>query len=360
MKREKPNYSGSFGYGDDAFTPTSVKTFITKQERYQGADASQGNNEVLLKETVDTVNASGQVEHRLQTEHFYSADFAPVGSIEREWIYTNVPGTPSKDLWLVKIKHTDQEYYIAPLKLAMTTEMVEELVIVDRVRQGSGLSIYDNPNPAQYIKRLDRTRSYIDKSKKTNQEMLWMTTHYSKTLIDRTGPDTLLKRKIDYDVISGTGKMDSQILQNPKPEQKRSNGEQFRREYFNGTPVRIGNYDCYKKSVTISHQDITTDEIAEALAERAFYRRNVDVKEATVKTSLPIPIGTLPVKVILKPIPRDVTVSGVDAESQLLYPSGSSGADDTEYFLKSVTERFAQSDDGEPKIEQTLSLATTL
>ena len=365
-KRDKPDYSGSFGTGDDAFTVTPVQTIRSTQQRYRGADATKGSQDVLLKETVDTIDNAGQVVHRVQTEHFYSQDFQPVGSVEREHIYTNLPGSRWSALTEAKVKTTDQEYYVAGLKLAMTTEMVQEQVIYDQVKSGS-TTYRDNPNPLQGIKRIDRTRTFVDKSNKTNQYVMWMTTHFSRTFIDRSSDGTLLKRKIDYDVLTGTAKMDSQILQNPSPEENKSTGDPFRREYFDGTPVTIGGYSCRRKSTTISHQDISSDDIAEALRDRAFYRRSADIRSMTVKTSLPIPIGTIPVKVIVNELPREVNSTEDSGTEELRYPTSSSsgGSGDQEYFLKTVTEKFSMSNASDTSsssvdIEQTLELTTSL
>lgn len=365
-KREKPDYSGSFGTGDDAYTVTPVQTIRSTQERYRGADATKGQHDVLLKETVDTIDSNGQVVHRVQTEHFYSQDFQPVGSVEREFIYTNLPGGSSQSLVEAKIKTTDQEYYVAGLKLAMTTEMIQEQVIYDQVKSGSS-TYKDNPNPLQAIKRIDRTRTFVDKSNKTNQHVMWMTTHFSRTFIDRSSDGTLLKRKIDYDVLAGTAKMDSQILQNPDPEVDKSTGDAFRREYFDGTPVTIGGYECRRKSTTITHQDISTDEIAEALKDRAFYRRSADIRSMTVKTSLPIPIGTIPIKVVVNELPREVNTIDDTGAEETRYPTASSkgGGGDQDYFLKSVTEKFSMSNASDTSsssvtIEQTLELTTSL
>lgn len=363
-RAEMPNYTGTLGVGDDEFSVTPIERFVTTQERYIGSDSVKGQQEVLLKETVDTIDNTGAVVHRVQVEHFFSQDFQPVGSTEKEWIYTNPPGTSNKSLMLAKIKNTDQQYYISALKLAMTTEHIQEQILADKVSNGKR----DNANSLVGIKRIDRTRTAVDKNQNTNQMLFWMDTHFSTTFIDRTSDGTLLKRKIDYDLIAGTGKMSSQILHNPNPDVNKSTGDPFRREYTNGDPVLIGEFECYRKSTTISHQDICTDEIAEALAERAFYRRSQDVKNMSVKTSLPIPIGTLPVKVILHQLQRNIDISSAEDASTLtvaLPPVSSGGGGDAEFFLKSITEKFSMAnpdDTSSPDvtIEQTLELTTSL
>lgn len=365
--KEMPDYTGTFGTGDDMFTATPVQKFVTTQERYVGADANRGQQDVLLKETVDTIDSTGQVVHRIQTEHSFSADWEPVGSIEREWIYTNPPGTPWKELLLARIKYTDQEYYVSSLKLAMTVETVQENVIADKVKQEQN-TYRDNPNPLAHIKRIDRTRTFVDRSANTNQFLFWMTTHFSRTFIDRTSDGTLLKRKIDYDVLSGTGKFDSQILKDPKPDQRSQNGEPFRREFFNGSPRTLGGYSCYRRSTTITHQDITTDAIAEALAERVFYRRNIDVKRMSVTLNVPVPIGTLPVMVIVNEHRRQVNSSSAPCVDDLKYltPSASSsaGGGDIAMYLKTITEVFDMTindpESTDVTAEQTLELASSL
>ena len=365
MKRKQMgDYTGEFGLGEDSYKVVPVERYRDTQEIYRYYDPSSGEKDLLLKETRDTIDKDGILVHRVQVEHEFSKDYKPVGTTEREWIRTMMPGETGYRFVNAKNKHTSQEYYIKALNQALTTEITEELVIADKVKK-DGKTYRDNPNPFAYIKRLDRTRTYVDKSSKTNQFVFPMTTKFARTFIDRAGT-MLLKRKLDYDVLSATGKMDGQILQNPKPEDKKSNGDQFRREYFNGTPVIIGKYKCYQKSTTIQHQDITTDAIAEALAERAFYRRSGDVRSVTVKTSFPVPIGTLPIKVRLKSLSRDVNRSDVIGDAETMYPTGGgAGGDDQEYYLTSITEKIAMTDaenpnDSQLKMEQTLELSTSL
>lgn len=361
-QKEMGEYVGDFGVGDDTYTVVLVDKFKTTQKLYRYIDSSSGGEqELLLEETQETIDTTGQTVHKVVVEHKYSSDKRPVRVVEREYLYCNFPGSSVSQLRHLKSKHTSHEFYVKELKQSLTQEFTEEIVVCDTIKQG-GNTYRDNPNPYAAIKRIDRTRSYIDRNANTNQIAFPMTTNFSRTFISRTSDGTLLKRKLDYDVLSATGKMNSQILRNPKPDQTSIEGGQFRREYFDGPGTQIGDYRCYRKSTTLSHPDIATDAIAEALADRIFARRGYSaetIMSMTIKTSMPIPIGTLPVK---------ATVSSVQKEVQSttsLVPSSRTSTAGGTFYVNSVSERFTVVNADDPSIstlsvEQTLSLVSRL
>lgn len=364
--KEMGEYTGDFGTGDDRFSISQVQKAICTYKYYRYFDNGGGGEQYLILEEIhDTIDKTGALVSRIHTERKYGEGYKNVRTKETEYVRTNMPGSSQQSLKKMKIKHTLQMYVIKALNQAMTNEFVEQVVLVDKVKKATG-QYMDDPNPMLGTKRIDRSRTAIDKQPQTSQATIEMTTHFKRTFISRTSDSVLEKRDLDFDVLSATARLASQVIQNPKPQDRTEKGNPFRREYYHGTPKTIGEYVCYKKSVSIKHDDICNDHIASAIAERIFYRYGADDVSMTVKTSAPVPIGVLPVKATVSPVEVETNADpGVvtDPEQVEFTPSTKSAASGADLFVYQVQEAFSTSRNINNKtltFEQTFQLRSRL
>jgi hypothetical protein len=120
--------------------------------------------------------------------------------------------------------------------------------------------------------------------------------------VNRFDVDTLIQTIIEYDWLSGSSDVKTKTLKNPEREKSaRSEKVPWVKHYYQGNGKTIGGYGpCYRPPHEIQHEDIQTEEIAEALADRVFARRgpidlenpNLDVKKHEVNLQISAPLPT--------------------------------------------------------------------
>lgn len=284
-------YSGVFGAGDDAFTVTHLNRQVTSTGYH--AKMNRAGDTVRLPVIVmhEQYDTQGIIVGKTVTLNTYGEGDRVIKTIEREYNYCAVPGSTQNYLMHTGSKITQQNYVIESIGMAITTEVREELVVYDEIVSGAK-TIKDNPNPFAGYRRMDKSRAVIDKTPTTPQRLMSMTTHYRLTYISRTDDNTLEKRDFDFDVLSGTYVVNSQVLQNPKPVGNRSiKDEEYRKEYTRYLGKSFGGIRCRKPPITVSHEDITNDTIAEKIKDRVFFKYSVDRnKTLNVKVKVPIPV----------------------------------------------------------------------
>ncbi|MFA5135718.1 MAG: hypothetical protein WC505_08105 [Patescibacteria group bacterium] len=352
----------TFGMDSDAYETSKINKQRVYWGFYRYKDKKSGEDQyVLLRERHDMVNQNGVIEGRVERNHKYGVGYVPINVMETESVRTILPGQSTPKLIPIKWRAVSQQYVVKSIKQAITAEATYELVIYDEVLKDNKRH-KDNPNPLGQLKRIDRTRTAIDRSQSTTQRVMGLYTKFRSSFISRTADNVLLKWDWDFDVLSGTSRANSQILKNPKSEDDIVNlhgATPQRWEFYrDGAGKLIGGEMCYKRTVPVSHDDIASDEIAQAIADRIFYRKVEDVKELSVKTSIPIPFGSLPAVVDLVSIPKTVTTAGT---SPVL--TNANAVDGGRYFVKAVSERFSVGKDivnPELTIEQTLTLRSRL
>jgi len=339
-------YSGEFGTGDDVYTVYHAnKSFATFGYH---AKYGQSGDEVRLPvlEIHYQVNSQGITTGKVVTFNTYGEGDRVIRTIEKEYNRTIVPGSSSPQLILVRVKTTDQSYFIESIGLALTSEIIEELVVYDSV-EADNQTYKDNPNPFAGYKRLDKSRTVIESANTTQQRLLEMTTHYRMTYISRTDENTLKKMDFDYDVLSDTFRSNSQTLQNPKPIRKRDIKDKvYRKEFFREDGgKRIGELTCYRPPVTINHEDITNDTTAELLKDRVF-NRNSEERNITLTLKCKTPLPTSEPGAAVKVGSFSVLMDGVSKTI-----SGGS------YFLRGFAESISMSNNGF-NYDQTITVRT--
>jgi hypothetical protein len=123
-----------------------------------------------------------------------------------------------------------------------------------------------------------------------------MTTNIKTTKVDRIDDDTLVQRILDYDVLADDLKVSRQIIENPLRDELEAESEEeiFRAEFNDGSGQLIGGYGpCYHPPVTVHHDDIDTQTIAQKIADRIFARKSERNTTITIKSPVPIPFTTM-------------------------------------------------------------------
>lgn len=319
-KKLMGEYEGTWGTGDEEFQPKPV-TLHEKVNRFH-VEQKRGTQKkrYLMQEETVMKSEDGEIQGKIVITHYWSKDFRPVYSTEEEYVLCKFPGSDTKELRRLSNKITDQSQVVKSINQALTSELLEEVVLYD---ENEAEETKEDPKSYRDVIRQDQSRTMIDVDPDTTQKTLEMTTKTKQSFIDRSSNDMLIKREVEQEVISGAVRFNSQILENPlRDQQSSSKDDQYRKEFYDGAGTYIGTYGpCYHAPTTISHEDITNDTTAAAIAARFFKKYGVaatsDQYEVVVKTPVPIPIDTVdfPVTIPDFTVVRnglDVTVPGGD------------------------------------------------
>lgn len=318
-RKRMDEFKGSFGLPSEKY---DIKQIVThsKVTKYH-VSTQRGGKKIRtpVQETTDFIDSGGQTVGRTIVYHYYTAGLRPVYTVEEEYIWTNLPGSAAKDLRLVRCKITDQTQVIRSVNQTLTSEIIEELVMYYETNQG-GTTYYTEPVSFADFLRGDATRTVIETNANTTQRTMGMTVHQKKTMIDRASEGVLIKHDFDHDVLSGTTRSNSQVLENPVPfANQPGKDDQFRKEYHTGIGKMIGGYGpCYHAPATINHEDISTDAVANEIARRYFAKNGpqslgqwTERDSITIKTPVMIPIDTIGFPVTLPSFTQNVNGTNV-------------------------------------------------
>jgi hypothetical protein len=352
----------TYGDPDDPITPHHGKRVDVVLSLHKIANPVRGDKYIPVQEEHKTYDASDTLIGKTVVEHKFSADFKPVRTIESQYAQTKMPGNPSPELTLMSVKTTKQNKFVKPLNLTLTAQMTEKRILYETATK-AGVDFKDNLIPMDDLLRVDFMRDAIETDSNTKQDTLTMPAHFKQTFISRTDDNLLLKRDLDYTVLGSHVKLTSEILENPvRMISIQVKDAVFRREYYRlanssqsttdpnvGCGRLIGGTKCYHAPKTINHQDISTDELAEEVAERQFARSgDLDSNvEYVIKTPVPLILNSLMYLIELPDYTQ--TVNGVD----VIVPGG-------DYVLKGWEENITWSGTGniiECKPEQTLTVS---
>jgi hypothetical protein len=309
-------YTGTLGVpGNGGFTLSKLKNEYRVTQYFRTGTAGKIRH-VTVQEDSYVYGMTG-ILSRHQKVFKYGANYKPIGTVESEYVYCRLPGESNSDLNLIKTKTTLQNHYIKSLNLTLTSELIQEVCMYTLDKNGNRTDSI----PYTDMKRVDYSRdtmSPASQSSTTKERWHWLPTHERITDISRTDEDLLIKVDQDYATLPDITKTQSQILENPirdKPDVS-STDNQFRREYYltatggitsdpaAGCGALIGGVKSYHPPKTLSHPDVATDEIAEALAARAFLRTGDPSYGVTVSVeNLPIFLDTMIVMLNLPDMP---------------------------------------------------------
>lgn len=340
--KEEGAYTGSWGEGDEEFTPEGLSYAAHTEQYYQ--DKNKGIMK-KLQEVVSTFRDDGALVHKLVKTYFYGPEMQLTGSLQKEWALSRLPGTSDPQFYHYKTHIVSQNQFVKSIKKALTKEWIYQLVLYDVTKTGKKIS----PIPLMTGIRWDFGRVLIEKNKTTSQGVIMALTDVKFEKIDRDDQDTLEQKIFSYNLISGGWTMNPQTLQNPNKPENSSKDETFRREYTRtGAGKVIGQLGtCYRPAFSVSHQDICTDKVAEQIRDRVFARGENARQVVDVTTPVPVPIRAMNFLVALPDITYEV--DGVDVEI--------SGGN---YVLKGMTERVTCSGDRSGKTTMTPEITLTL
>jgi len=318
-----------FGLPGEEIEPKSLKHQIHYMHFH--IDESEGRRKyITVGETTKSYDSNDVEVARKVITYKYGKGFVPVRTIEKDYVYTNMPGTADKQLHLVGTKTTVQRHCRRPLNLTLTEEIFEGLVLYETVEVDGGEYKVD-PQSLSDILRADTTRSIIETDPDTKQGTLEMTIRERTTTIFRSHDDILIKHESTHDRLTNYTRTNSQILDNPQRDRKKvKTDHMLRKEYFDGPGKSIGGYGpCYHPPKTIHHDDISTEALADKVASRAFARKNIEKNhEWTIKIPFPVPIESIASVVALPEFQAR-------ANGQLITVPGG------DFVLKQVTESFS-------------------
>ena len=283
------SYTGTWGLPDDPLTKKNLKSQVQEMGFY--VDEEQGEKKhIQVTETIHTYNSDDTEIAKTVISYTYAKGFKPIKTTEDEYAYCHLPGSETKELRKVRTKTTVQDQFIKPLNLTLTSEIVEGLILYDNVEQ-DGETYKVSPRPFADELRQDTDEDAIETDPDTTQATLEDTINYRTTHLGRTHDNTLIKRDLDYNKLSGNVKVQSQILENPKKNDNMlRNDDTFRKEYKVGG-VSINGLTCYHSPRGVDHPDITNATIADQIAARAFVRKSADQND---EWQIEIPVPFLP------------------------------------------------------------------
>ncbi|MFH1114801.1 MAG: hypothetical protein V1792_12875 [Pseudomonadota bacterium] len=323
------DYSGEFGLPGEEITPRNLQ-YQVQQTAYYTDESSGRTRYVPTNETIRTFDSDGAEVAKTVVTYTYARGFKPVKTVEEEHVRCRMPGTEQKQLHKVRSKITLQDQFIKPLNLALTTEIVEGVVLYEEVlHQGEVYKV--DPRVFADVVRNDTSGDAVESDPDTPQKTLEMTINERATFISRTHDNILIKRDQDYNKLTGHVKTQSQILENPLRDKGSIRYEnQFRKEYHpEGSGVLVNGMECYHAPEKIHHDDITTERIADGIALRAFISKGVERND---EWTLRIPVPFLPrIPAVAVRLPDfTVRVNG----TSVTVPGG-------DYILGKATERFS-------------------
>lgn len=334
--KQMGEYSGQFGLPGEQISPKGMKKEV-RTINLAKIEQEGRRRYVPIDEEIKYYDSDDTLVAKTTLNHYYSKGLIPLRTVEKQYVYCNMPGEESKDLHLLSTKTTLQRQVIKPLNLTLTEELFEGLVLYETVTV-DGTPHKVDPMVLAEVLRGDTTGDMIDTSPDTAQATLEMTLSERSTSISRTDDDILIKHELTHDKLTGITRTNSQILENPLRDRNRLKADHvFRKEYFDGAGRMIGGFGpCYHVPVQTHHDDICTDALADRVAQRAFARKNTNGTNNPawdIRLPFPLPIDNLAVSVVLPDFQARVN-------GELVTVSGG------EFVLIKVTESFACSGKG--------------
>jgi hypothetical protein len=345
------DYTGFFGIpGTPEYRNPLRAVRQTLTQGYHKRRTSRGYQWILVGETTVFYNAYDVAVGKVVATHYHSPGYKPVKTIEKNYVYTNLPGSSSRAMELVRVKCTYNDQFVVPLKQAFTTEIVYDLVIFYWTRHTDGKEYRVSPAPILDLIGQDYSKTAIPESDTTKADTLWMMTNIRKTEISRTHEDVLLKRDLNYAILSEALKVQSQILENPMKDKTSNQDQPQKWEFFlPGGGKVINGIRCYHSPKTIQHDDVDNYTLAKKIVDRIFYRRGIpSTVELTVNS--PVPIPAIPLASIVRVAEFTRLVNGVETTIP-----------EADYVLKSIEESVSVSgkgNDKEFKYSQNLKVKT--
>jgi hypothetical protein len=292
--KQMGEYGGPFGLPNEQIEPTGIKDQVHQLSFH--VDESEGRrNYVTVGEIIKSYGYDDVEVARKEVEYKYGKGLVPVRTIEKDYVYTNLPGTDIKSLHLISTKTTVQRHCRKALNLTLTEEIFEGLVLYETA-EVDGTEYKVDPMVLADLLRCDTTRGIIETDPDTKQAVLEMTLSEKTTSIFRTHDEILIKHESIHDRLTDHTRTSSQILNNPVRDRKKLKADHiFRKEYFSGSGKLIGGYGpCFHPPKTIHHDDIATEALADKVAARAFARKNVESNsEWTVRIPFPLPVESV-------------------------------------------------------------------
>jgi hypothetical protein len=319
-------YTGNFGIGQDEYQVGPVKDTVHYLYYHEWKDGKKFRR-IPVAESVHAYDIHGEVSKTVTT-HYYGPDKGKVVKTTEEYYFlTNMPGSKDKKLYRVRCKTTLQNYVIKPLNLTLTKELIEDAVVYNEVtvNVGNGPET-KRTDPKPLMEVLRSNPNFISKDSKTTQRIMEMTTYFKFTRIDRCDDRTLIKTDVSFNVLAkNLPQVNSQILDNPQRGPGASSTDKdavFRREYTD--PRAVGRYingrgPYYHPAKTINHPDICTEEIAWAIAQRIFYRKQLALSptqwQITLNEKVPITLDYTALQIGISDLTRivngeEVTIPG--------------------------------------------------
>jgi hypothetical protein len=288
-------------FGDYRRGLGSVAAAALRQERprrthtvdYYHIDPKNEANWIILASTKEIFSDEGVLLHRISTKHTYSDGYKLILTTETQELKLQKPGVPFKEFVKARNKIINQCHYIESINKSLTTEIIEELVLVtEAIRNGE--KYYTGASSLVNAQQPGR----VNADPKTKQTIIEMTTKSRSESISRVTDGVLKQETTEVDNLSGYTKVTSQIIQDPRKEKVQQGGDdsQFKANFYLTPPD-----DIYNKTLVIEHQDIADMPTARRIAQRAFARSGSNQTKTTLDLSVraPIPVNLLPLTVAL-------------------------------------------------------------
>lgn len=289
-------YEGEWNKGEDAFSCLGLDRRV-HTDKYFRSTIDSGEKWKLLWHISETYASNGALLNRISTEYKYGSYDQVVGSSTEIEASIRYPGSAQEEWHTIGWEHKLANRFVSGTNIALTSELEEGKVLYEVDSEGNK----NDPLPLKDILRQDYTRTMIDKDEDTSQDVLETTIRQRNEYVNRFDADTLIQVISEYDYLSGAGDTKTKTLKNPERDKSaRSDKVPWVKHYYQGNGKLIGGYGpCYRPPHQIQHEDIQSEEIAQALADRVFARRgpidlenpNLDVKkhEVTLQISAPLP-----------------------------------------------------------------------
>ena len=258
----------------------------TSTTYYYHIDDQDDSKWIIVMKDVEMNGEQGRPSLQ-RTEYHYAKGYRLIGTTETEYMLYRPPG---KAYWFfdaVTVKHSDSSWVIMPMKNAITDELTEELVVIEERE--------DPTTGTNYIASAQRLKDAVENGQVeyhpgTVQQVVEMTTSFSKTTVERETDSVLSQTKTTYDRLSGAVKVYSQVISNPKkPISKGVTNEdkvQYRKDFYYGNPP-------YRVATVVEHPDVNTDALAQAISDRVFARSAEQKKTLKVDLTSPLPLKSM-------------------------------------------------------------------
>jgi hypothetical protein len=290
---------------------------------YFKSKVEPGEKWKVLRHIVKTYFEDGELKSKLTMENHYGRFDQIIGS---ETTFESKFRLPGEALDSQPQMRTIQNHiikanrFVVGVNTALTSELTEGLVLYEEDSKGNKL----DPVPLMNLLQQDWSRTAVDWKEDTKQDVEECDIKAKSEFVHRGDLDTILWITVEYDYLSDAPpRWGVKSIKNPLDSGINSTSEKipFIRNYYEGEGKMIGTYGpCYRRPVTISHDDIQTDEIAEALADRAFGRRGPGdtgetLKELDIKLATPLPIESIAIVATMPSVSYTVRKPDGDVDS---------------------------------------------